>query len=90
MSGQSNPPKSDSENFLLGIPVEVVVELGRKTMLIREVASLKQGEVINLDQPVDALLDVRVGDKLLARGELVMVEGKVGLRITEMPGRGNE
>ena len=59
-------------------------------MLIREVASLKQGEVINLDQPVDALLDVRVGDKLLARGELVMVEGKVGLRITEMPGRGNE
>lgn len=90
MSGQSNTPKNDSENFLLGIPVEVVVELGRKTMLIREVASLKQGEVINLDQPVDALLDVRVGDKLLARGELVMVEGKVGLRITEMPGRGNE
>ena len=45
MSGQSNTPKSDSENFLLGIPVEVVVELGRKkTMLIREVASLKQGE----------------------------------------------
>jgi flagellar motor switch protein FliN/FliY len=90
MSGQSNTPKSDSDNFLLGIPVEVVVELGRKTMLIREVASLKQGEVINLDQPVDALLDVRVGDKLLARGELVMVEGKVGLRITEMPGRGDE
>lgn len=90
MSGQSNTPKNDSDNFLLGIPVEVVVELGRKTMLIREVASLKQGEVINLDQPVDALLDVRVGDKLLARGELVMVEGKVGLRITEMPGRGDE
>jgi flagellar motor switch protein FliN/FliY len=90
MSGQSNSSKNDSDNFLLGIPVEVVVELGRKTMLIREVASLKPGEVINLDQPVDAPLEVRVGDKLLARGELVMVEGKVGLRITEMPGRGDE
>ncbi len=89
MSGQSNSPKSESENFLLGIPVEVVVELGRKTMLIREVAALKPGEVIHLEQPVDAPLDVRVGEKLLARGELVMVDGKVGLRITEMPGRGD-
>ena len=87
MSGQTN---KNNDNFLLGIPVEVVVELGRKTMLIREVATLKPGEVIHLEQPVDAPLDVRVGDKLLARGELVMVEGKVGLRITEMPGRGDE
>ena len=87
MSSQSN---KNNDNFLLGIPVEVVVELGRKTMLIREVAALKPGEVIHLEQPVDAPLDVRVGDKLLARGELVMVEGKVGLRITEMPGRGDE
>ena len=87
MSGQTN---NNNDNFLLGIPVEVVVELGRKTMLIREVAALKPGEVIHLEQPVDAPLDVRVGDKLLARGELVMVEGKVGLRITEMPGRGDE
>lgn len=87
MSSQSN---KNNDNFLLGIPVEVVVELGRKTMLIRDVAALKPGEVIHLEQPVDAPLDVRVGDKLLARGELVMVEGKVGLRITEMPGRGDE
>ena len=90
MSGQSNNPNNDADTFLLGIPVEVVVELGRKTMLIREVAALKPGEIVHLEQTVDSPLDVRVGEKLLARDELVMVDGKVGLRITEMPGRGNE
>ena len=78
---------ADSDTFLGGIPVEVVVELGRRTMLIREVAALKPGDIVDLEQTVDSPLDIRVGEKLLARGELVMVNGRVGLRVTEMPGR---
>ena len=87
MSDQSNNLNTDPDAFLGGIPVEVVVELGRKSMLIREVAALKPGDIVDLEQTVDSPLDIRVGEKLLARGELVMVNGRVGLRVTEMPGR---
>ena len=87
MSEQIKSSKSGADNFLGEIPVEVVVELGRKTMLIREVAALKAGDIVALEQSVDSPLDIRVGDKLLARGELVMVNGRVGLRVTEIPGR---
>jgi flagellar motor switch protein FliN len=75
---------SNTDNFLNDIPVDVVIELGRKTLLIREVKELKENEVVTLDQTVDDPLDIRVGDKLIARGELVMVNNRVGLRITEM------
>ena len=87
MSDQLKNANADADTFLGGIPVEVVVELGRKTMLIRDVAALKPGDIVDLEQTVDSPLDIRVGDKLLARGELVMVNGRVGLRVTEMPGR---
>jgi flagellar motor switch protein FliN/FliY len=87
MSDQFKNASADPDTFLGGIPVEVVVELGRKTMLIREVAALKPGDIVDLEQTVDSPLDIRVGDKLLAKGELVMVNGRVGLRVTEMPGR---
>ena len=87
MSDQFKNANADPDTFLGGIPVEVVVELGRKTMLIREVAALKPGDIVDLEQTVDSPLDIRVGDKLLAKGELVMVNGRVGLRVTEMPGR---
>ena len=73
-----------NNDFLNDIPVDVVIELGRKTLLIREVKELKENEVVTLDQTVDDPLDIRVGDKLIARGELVMVNNRVGLRITEM------
>lgn len=87
MSDQFKNSNADTDTFLGGIPVEVVVELGRKTMLIRDVAALKPGDIVDLEQTVDSPLDIRVGDKLLAKGELVMVNGRVGLRVTEMPGR---
>ena len=76
-----------SDNFIGDIPVELVVELGRKKMLLRNIAALKADDIVDLEQTVDSPLDIRVGDKLLAKGELVMVNGRVGLRVTEMPGR---
>ena len=85
MSDRDSKRSSNTNNdFLNDIPVDVVIELGRKTLLIREVKELKENEVVTLDQTVDDPLDIRVGDKLIARGELVMVNNRVGLRITEM------
>ena len=78
------------DGFIGDIPVELVVELGRKKMLLRNVATLKTDDIVDLEQTVDAPLNIVVGGKSLARGELVMVNGRVGLRIIEMVGRRGE
>ena len=79
------------DDFIGDIPVELVVELGRKKMLLRNIARLKTDDIVDLEQTMEAPLNIVVGDKLLAKGELVMVNGRVGLRIIEMIGkRGNE
>lgn len=78
------------DGFIGDIPVELVVELGRKKMLLRNVATLKTDDIVDLEQTVEAPLNIVVGGKNLARGELVMVNGRVGLRIIEMIGRRSE
>jgi flagellar motor switch protein FliN/FliY len=87
MSEQENMP----EDFIGDIPVELVVELGRKKMLLRDIAKLKTDDIVDLEQTMEVPLNIVVGDKLLARGELVKVNGRIGLRIIEMVGkRGGE
>ena len=73
--------------FLGEIPVEVVVELGRLRLMLRDLAALNEDDVIELDQPVDRPLELVVGGKTLAKGELVMVGEDVALRVTEIKGR---
>ena len=62
--------QNTNNDFLNDIPVDVVIELGRKTLLIREVKELKENEVVTLDQTVNDPLDIRVGDKLIAEENL--------------------
>ena len=71
-------------SFLGDIPVEVVVGLGRTRMVLRDLAKLDTDDVVELNQPMDKPLDVVVGGKLIARGELVMVAERMALRITEI------
>jgi len=79
--------KANDAAFLGDIPVEVVVELGRLSMALRDLAALNEEDVIELEQPIDRPLDLVVSGRLLARGELVMVGERVALRITEVIGR---
>jgi len=76
-----------NDNFIGDIPVELIVELGRKQMLLRDIAKLKTDDIVDLEQTIEAPLDIVVGGKLLARGELVLVNGRIGLRIIEMIGK---
>lgn len=81
---------AEDVNFLGDIPVDVVIELGRRRMVLKEIASLDVDDIVELDQPMDRPLDLVVGGKVLARGELVMVGERVALRVTELVGRGQE
>lgn len=66
------------------LPVEIVLELARHRLSGVEVLSLGAGDVLTLDRPLAGGIDLRVGGKLIARGELVDVEGEAGVRLVEM------
>jgi flagellar motor switch protein FliN len=80
-------PKDDGSfaNLLHDVPLEVTVELGRTRLSLREVASrLGPGSVIALSKLTGEKLDVRVNDRLVARGEAVAVGDRFGVRIVEI------
>jgi|GEM_PF-933311 len=78
-----NKPPGNIE-FILDIPIEITVQLGHTKMLIDEMLKLGQGSVIELSKTAGETLDVLANQKLIARGEVVVVEEKYGIRLTEI------
>lgn len=76
--------KFDDFSLLLDVPVQVSVELGRKTVPIGEVVQLGPGSVLELGKAAGESLDLLVNGKLVARGEAVVVGEKYGIRIVEV------
>jgi flagellar motor switch protein FliN/FliY len=70
--------------FLLDIPLEVTVELGRTKMLINDMLKLGQGSVIELTKLAGESLEILANQKPIARGEVVVVNEKYGVRLTEV------
>jgi flagellar motor switch protein FliN/FliY len=70
--------------FILDIPLEVTVELGRTKLLIHELLKLGQGSVIELSKLAGETLEILANQKLIARGEAVVVNEKFGVRLTEV------
>jgi len=83
---------SSSENFqgevnldmVLDIPVTMAMELGRTHISIRNLLQLNQGSVVELDRMAGEPMDVRVNGTLIARGEVVVVNDKFGIRLTDV------
>jgi flagellar motor switch protein FliN len=71
-------------DFLLDVPLQVSVEVGRAKMLIRDFLKMKEGGVIELDKMADEPLDLYVNSRLIARGEAVVVNEKFGLRLIDV------
>ncbi len=71
-------------DFLLDIPLEISVELGRTKILINELLKLGQGSVIELSKLAGETLEILANRKLIARGEVVVVNEKYGIRLTEI------
>jgi flagellar motor switch protein FliN/FliY len=76
--------KTKSLDLILDIPLTVAVELGRSKMLINDLLQLGQGSVIELTKLVGEPLEVLVNQKLVARGEVVVVNEKFGVRLTDI------
>jgi flagellar motor switch protein FliN/FliY len=71
-------------DLILDIPLQVTVELGRTKMLINDLLQLGQGSVIELTKLIGESLEVLVNEKLVAKGEVVVVNEKFGIRLTDI------
>lgn len=71
-------------DFLLDIPLVVTVELGRTRMLINDLLKLGQGSVIELEKLAGEPVEILVNNKLVARGDVVVVNEKFGIRLTDI------
>lgn len=81
--GNPAAPARDLD-FILDIPLEVTVEIGRAKMLINDLLQIGQGSIIELNRLAGEPLDIFVNQKLIARGEVVVVGEKFGIRITDI------
>ena len=77
-------PATRGIEMLHGVDLEVAVELGRTRMTVRDLLALSPGEVLELDRAAGSPADLLVNGRLIARGEVVVVEEDFGLRITEI------
>jgi flagellar motor switch protein FliN/FliY len=71
-------------DFILDIPLQVTVELGRTKLLVRDILQLNQGAVVELTKLAGEPLDIFVNSKLVARGEAVVVNEKFGVRLVDI------
>jgi flagellar motor switch protein FliN len=76
-------PEKDM-HAIYDIPVQVSAVLGRTTMQVSQLLKLGRGAVVNLDRRIGEPIDVYVNNRLVARGEVVVVEDKLGITMTEI------
>jgi flagellar motor switch protein FliN/FliY len=81
---ESEEVESRRLEILLDVPLDISVELGRARMSIQELLNLGPGSVIELDKVAGEPLDILVNNRLVARGEAVVVNDKFGVRITDI------
>jgi flagellar motor switch protein FliN/FliY len=79
-----NKLKVQNLDFILDIPLRVTVELGRTTVVIKDLLQLGQGSVLELDKLAGEPLEILVNGKLVAKGEVVVVNEKFGIRLTDI------
>jgi flagellar motor switch protein FliN len=73
-------------NLVLDVPVSLTIELGSCQLPMKDVLQLNVGSVVQLDKPADAPVELNVNGKLIARGEVVVIEDRFGVKITEVIG----
>ena len=82
--GSAAGGESQNLDFLLDIPLELKVELGHTDMIINKMLQLTQGSVVELNKAAGESVAIYVNDKLLGKGEVIVVNERFGVRITEI------
>src|SRR5882672_801124 len=81
---EQNPVSVNDLDAVYGIPVEVAAVLGKAEMQVSHLLKLGRGAVIELDRKVGEAIDIYVNNRLVARGEVVVVEDRLGITMTEI------
>jgi flagellar motor switch protein FliN/FliY len=84
MSQMDNESHSGNISLLLDVPLKLTVELGRTTRTVKEILALAPGSVVELDKLSGEAVDILVNEKLIAKGEVVVIDENFGVRITEI------
>lgn len=82
--GIQEDDEAQGMEFLLDIPLDITVELGRTRMPIGDLLKLSQGSVVELNKLINQPLDIFVNQKLMAQGEVVVVNEKFGVRLSHI------
>lgn len=81
------PPVSSAVPLLMGVKLPIRILLGRTELLLEDIAQLGAGAVVELDCSPDDPVEIIVNDRVIAHGEVVVVDGNYGVRITKMAAR---
>jgi flagellar motor switch protein FliN/FliY len=81
---QVGEPMAKDVEAIYDIPVQISAVLGRSTMQVSQLLKLGRGAVVELDRKVGEAIDIYVNNRLVARGEVVVVEDKLGVTMTEI------
>lgn len=84
--GGGNEQDQVNLDLVMDIDLNVVVEIGRVKKLVKEIVALRQGSIIELDKQAGEPVDIMVNGKLIARGDVVVIDDNFGVRITEIVG----
>lgn len=84
---QSSPAAGKTEvdlKAVYDVPLSISVVLGKAIMKVNQLVKLTRGSVVELDRKVGESVDVFVNDRLVAKGEIVLIENKIGVTLTEI------
>lgn len=81
---ETNPRDTKNLDMLLDIPLQVTVELGRTKKTIKDILEMSQGSIVELDKLAGEPVDIFVNQKMIAKGEVVVIDENFGVRVTEI------
>lgn len=84
--GTAKPQGADRKvvNLTSDIPVQIVAVLGKKNVTVKDIVSMKMGEVVELNRLPNEAIDLVANGKLIAKGELVEIDGRLGVRVLKI------
>jgi flagellar motor switch protein FliN/FliY len=84
LKGRTNDRTASEFKRVIDVPLTVTLRFGERVMRLREVLELSTGTLVELDRQVEEPVDLILNEKVIARGEVVIVDGNYGLRVTEV------